>query len=272
MPRNSMEVSLFRPRSAVPGAIALCLLLAPSVGFAAAEVHRFSLALSGVPTQINAGDFNDNIEVYNRTVVTPPPRGYDPLPKINFSWLFDSELRYFATRNLAITAGVGQLRGKSTKEYLPALVQAINVRAELLTVPVHIGATYYLQAYNQGDFQARAYIGGGFVSVTQGKVLFEQLEFATDSATTLGGSTRFRARGDGPGYYFELGGHMFFASRYSVILGGIYRSAVIRDLRITQDLINRNTVTTGQIPVNAEDTLDLDVGGLGVRMAVAIGF
>ena len=249
---------------------AVALAVPARQAFAAAEVHRLSLVLSSNPTQLQAKDLNDFLDDFNR--IKLESHGLEALDNISFSWLNQVEMRYFVRQNIAVSAGFGQIRSKSRREYLPRISQSIVLRTEVVAVPLHVGASYYLQAYNQGDFQARAYIGGGFVSVTQGKVMFEQLEFATDSATTLGGSTRFRGRGDAPGYYLELGGHMFFASRYSVILGGFYRSAVIRDLRITQDLINRNTVTTGQIPVNTEDTLDLDVGGLGVRMAVAIGF
>src|SRR5215470_2886624 len=89
------EVPLFRPRSQVLAVIALGLALAPSAARAAAEVHRFNLALSAAPTSVNAGDVNDAIDFYNRTVVTPPPRGYDPLGKISLSWLFAGEMRYF---------------------------------------------------------------------------------------------------------------------------------------------------------------------------------
>ena len=137
-----MEVPLFRPRSAVLVALVSGLLLAPSAAFAAAEVHRFNLALSAAPTSLLAGDFNDGIAFYNRTVITAPPRGYEPLDKVSFSWLFDGEFRYFMTRNLALSAGVGQIRAKSAKEYLPALSEAINVRADLISVPVHVGAAY----------------------------------------------------------------------------------------------------------------------------------
>lgn len=244
----------------------MAMLLAPSAAFAAAEVHRFNLALSGVPTQVNAGDFNDAIAFYNRTVVTPPPRGYDPLPKVTFSWLFDSEFRYFATRNLAISAGVGQLRAKSVKEYLPALSQSINVRAELVSVPVHIGAAYYLQPYNQGDFQARMFFGAGLEHYTHSRTAFEQTLFGADSATTvqLGGSFRISTTQDAPGYYAEGGVHMFFASRYSVLLSVLYRSGMV------QGLVNERT---GQPVLNPETgkPAGLDIGGIGFRMAAVIG-
>jgi len=238
---------------------------------AAPEVHRLNLALSGNPTQLQAGDLNDFIDDYNSTKLAS--RGLAGIDLISYSWLYQAEMRYFVRPNIAVSAGFGQIRSKSRREFLPRISQSIVVRAEVVAVPLHVGAAYYLQPYTQGDFQARAYLGGGFVSVTQGKVLFEQFEFATDSATTLGGSVRFKGRGDAPGYYLEVGGHMWFASRYSVMLGGFYRSAVVRNLRIAQDIVDPETnLTVGEVQVEAEDTLDLDVGGLGVRMAVGIGF
>lgn len=261
-----MEVPLFRPRSAVLMALVTGLLLAPSAAFAAAEVHRFNLALSAAPTSILAGDFNDNIDFYNRTVITAPPRGYEPLDKVSFSWLFDSEFRYFVTRNLAISTGVGQIRAKSDKEYLPALAEAINVRAELISVPVHIGAAYYLQPYNQGDFQARMFFGAGLVHYTHSRTSFQQQLFGADSATTaqLGGSFKVSSTQDGPGYYGEGGVHLFFASRYSVLLSVLYRSGEVQGLvdeRTGQPVIN---------PVTGKPA-SLDIGGVGFRMAAVIG-
>lgn len=255
-----------RPRPAVLAALALGLLLAPSAARAAAEVHRLSVALSATPTSVNAGDLNDGIDFYNRVVVTPPPRGFDPLDKIGFSWLFNSEVRYFLTRNLAVNAGIGQLRAKSTKEYLPALSQAINVRAELITAPVHIGAAYYLQPYNQGDFQARLFLGGGLVHYTHSRTSFQQVLAGTDSATTaqLGGSFKFTNTQDGPGYFGEAGVHMFFASRYSVLLSALYRSGEL------DPLVDEET---GQVVINPKTNrpASLDVGGVGFRMAAIIG-
>ena len=261
-----MEVPLFRPRSAVLLALVTGLLLAPSAAFAAAEVPRFSLALSAAPTSILAGDFNDNLDFYNRTVINSPTRGYDPLDKISFSWLFDGEFRYFLTRNLAITTGVGQLRAKSVKEYLPQLAEAINVRAEFVTVPVHIGAAYYLQPYNQGDFQARMFFGAGLVQYTHSRTSFTQELTGSDSTTTaqLGGSFKLTSTQDAPGYYGEGGVHLFFASRYSLLLSLLYRSGEVQGLideRTGQPVLNRQT----------NKPAGLDVGGLGFRMAAVIG-
>lgn len=255
-----------RSRSAVLALLATTFLLAPSAAFAAAEVHRFSLALSAAPTQVRAGDFNDGIDFYNRTVITAPPRSYEPLDKVGFSWLFDGEFRYFVTRNLSVNAGVGQIRSKTNKEYLPALAQSISVRAELISAPVHVGAAYYLQPHNQGDFQARMFVGGGFVQYTHSRTSFEQELFGADSATTaqLGGTFKVTSTQDAPGYYAESGIHMFFASRYSVLLSVLYRSGEVANL------INERTGAAVINPVTNKPAT-LDIGGFGFRMAAVIG-
>ena len=252
---------MFRPRSAAWAGFALGMsLLAPSVVHAAAEVHRFNVALSAAPTGVDAAAVNDVIDFYNRTVITPPPRGYDPVAQISFGWLFTGEVRYFLTRNLAMNAGVSQLRSKTAKEYLPALSQSIDVRAELITAPVHIGAAYYLQPYNQGDFQARAYLGGGFLSLVQSRLKYQQ------TANGVPGQTSYVTawKRDAPGFYVEGGVHMFFASRFSVLLGAIYRSAKI------EALLDRSTNEPGYAPDG--QPLSMDLSGVGGRMGLAIGF
>jgi hypothetical protein len=260
-----MEVTLFRPWSAVLAALAAIALLAPAPAFAAAEIHRINFAISGVPTQVNAGDFNETLDFYNRVVLQP--RGFDSMERVKFSFLFDGEFRYFVTRNLSINAGLGHLRAKSTKEYLPALAQSINVKAEIITVPIHIGASYYAQAYNQGDFQARLFGGGGLIQYSHSRISFLQQLAGADSATTaqLGGSFQLGATQDAPGYYAEGGVHMFFAARYSVLLSALYRSGEIAHLvdeRTQQPFLNPET----------GEPFKLDVGGIGFRMAAVIGF
>jgi hypothetical protein len=262
-----MEVPLFRLRFAAVAALVLACLLAPTAARAAAEVHRLNLALSGIPTSLAADDFNQTLDYYSRTVLTPSPRGFEPLEKVSFTFLFDAELRYFVTRNLSLNAGISHLRAKSAKEYLPALVTAINVRADIITVPVHLGASYYLQPYNQGDFQARLFWGGGFIQYTHSRTGFLQSLAGTDSATTaqLGGSFKLQSTQDGTGYYAEGGVHMFFASRYSIMLSGIYRSGVLRnfiDEATGRPLLNP---ATGR-------PFTLDVSGIGLRIGAGIGF
>ncbi len=237
---------------------------------AAPEIHRLNLVLSGNPTQLITNDLNNFIDDYSRRVLSR--HDLDPLGKISFAWYYQAEVRYFVRSNWAVSGGFGQITSATRHEYLPRISQAIVVRSNVVSVPVHVGATYYLAPFTQGDFQARAYIGGGFMSLTNNKIVFEQLEFNTDSATTLGGSSRAKMRRDGPGYYFEIGGHMFFASRYSVLLGAIYRSALVRGLREVDEVVEHNgegTVT--QIP-KSQPSLNLDTSGLGLRMGLAIGF
>jgi len=260
-----MEVTLFRPRLAVLAALVLGLVLAPSAARAAAEVHRLNLALSAVPTQVKAGDFNDVVNYYNSSVLNP--LGFDPLDKVSFSWLFDAELRYFVTRSLSVNAGLGHLRAKTAKEYLPALATSINIHADLITVPVHLGASYYLQPYNQGDFQARMFFGGGLVQYTHSRVIFEQALSGADSASTanLGGTFKIQGTNDAPGYYAEGGVHMFFASRYSVMLSAMYRSGEI------QAMIEESNATPLFNPISGKPLM-LDVSGIGLRLAANIGF
>ena len=258
---------MLRTRSAALAALALAVTLhVPKAVQAAAEVHRFNLALSATPTGVDATALNDVIDFYNRTVITPPPRGYDPLDAISFGWLFTGELRYFLTRNLSMNAGVSQLRTETKKEYLPGLTQSINVRAEVITVPVHIGAAYYLQPYNQGDFQARMFFGGGLESYTHSRTTFAQTLAGVDSTTNaqLGGSFKLTNTQDGPGYYGEAGVHMFFATRYSVLLSVLYRSGHLA--RMVDE-------TTGNVVTDPESgkPFSLDVSGFGFRMAAIIG-
>ena len=264
---SPMEVSLIRFRSATALVVAaLVALCAAGNAWAAAEVHRLNLALSGIPTQVRAGDFNHVIDYYNETVVTPPPRGYEAMPKINFSWLFDGELRFAVTKSVVVGFGVSQLRAKQEREYLPALSQAINVRAELLTVPVHLGAAYYMQPYNQGDFQARTFVGGGLMSYTHTRAVFQQNLTNPDSATAvqLGGSYSRKGTMDSPGYYVEGGVHLYFASRYSVLLGAMWRSGEIANV------VDEFTGKPVYDPKSGKP-FKLDMGGIGLRMAAVIG-
>lgn len=242
----------------------------PQPAASAPELHKLNLILSSNPTQIIAGDLNDFINDFNRFQLEP--RGMEALDNISFAWYHQAELRYFVRPNWALSAGFGQIRSQSRREFLPRISQIIVLRTDVLSVPVHVGATYYLAPYTQGDFQARAYLGGGFMSLTNNKIVFEQLEFQADSATTLGGSRRSKARADGPGYYAEFGGHMFFASRYSVMIGAIYRSATVRRTHVVNEVVvPGGTGTVTAIP-DENPGIGLDTSGLGLRMGVGIGF
>jgi hypothetical protein len=223
---------------------------------AAAEAHRFNLVLSAIPTQIVGGDFNDTIDMVNRTGLIP--RGLESLDKISYGWLFDGELRYFVRPNFAISGGVGQLRSKSKREYSFSSLDNVTVTAEVLSVPLHVGGDYYFTPYNQGDFQARAYIGGGLLSLTDTKASIVTVA----NTQVAGGVFGTLAAGDATGWYAEVGAHMFFAVRYSVMLGGIYRSAVVA----YPGLYSNDRLVATYFPQT------IDLGGVGARMSLAIGF
>jgi len=253
-------------RGVLPAALLALAVLASEAG-AAAEIHRLSLVLSGVPTAISATDFNERvIGNINRVILTP--RGFEQVNSIHWGWLFDAQMRYFVRPNVAVEAGVGQLRSQSTRDLLPALNASIQYRAEILSAPVHVGAAYYLSGYNQGDFQARPYLGAGFMSVTYNYARFHAVESGTDLSTTLGGTYRIVGHGDSPGYYLESGVHMFFAARYSVMIGALYRSTVTRDLPIAFEV----ELPNGNVFRAPAGTISLDTGGVGGRFALAIGF
>ncbi len=263
----------FRPGAVVAAAlICLCAAAFTAVeAHAAAEVHRLSLMLAGVPTGVNGGDFNDAIDHFNQ--VSLNPRQYEEMPRVSFSWLFDSELRYFVRPNFAVSAGVGHLRAGHRLEFLPALSQSVDIRTEVITVPVHVGGAYYLQPYNQGDFQARAFVGGGLVQYTFTRAAAYQTVVSADSATNVDwrGTFRRSQTQDSPGYYLEGGAHMFFASRFSALLSVVYRSGQLRNMVVTEDTYT----PPGALPNAASPfplTETLDVGGVGFKMAVGIGF
>lgn len=255
---------MIRTRSILASfALAMLSLLAGARSvWAAAEVHRFNLVLSSTATQVAGKDFNDDLDFFNRQRLRP--KGLQNVKEVTFAFLHGAELSYFVRPNVAVNAGIGQLRSQTKREFLPAIAQSIQIRAEMLSVPVHVGVNYYLAPYTQGDFQARAYMGGGFLSNVYNRATFEQVESLTDSLTTLGGNVRRDGTRDGPGYYAELGAHMFFAVRYSVMMSVVYRSAVVREL------VDRRT----HQPILTPDgkPFSLDTSGIGGKLGFAIGF
>lgn len=252
----------FRPAALAASALVLALAMPAREARAAAEVRNFNLVLSAIPSSVNGGGFNDVIDQYNQFILEP--RDYNSVREISFGWMFDAELRYFVRQNVALTLGVGQMKTQSKREYLPLINQSIDVRAEIITVPVHAGADYYFSPYNQGDFQARAFVGGGVLSNVFSRATFEQVEIGTTPATTLGGSFTARATRDSPGFYAQTGVHMFFASSWSVIVGGVYRSAKI-EMILDQDTFTPATDLLG-------NPISLDVSGFGARLGVVKGF
>jgi len=244
----------------------VCLALAAgwtASARAAAEVHKFSIVLSAVPTSVAADDFNANINNINQEQLVP--RGLNGIDQITSAWFYQGELRYFVRSNFAVSAGVGQLRNQTKREYLPALQEDVQLRVEMLSVPIHVGGAYYFTPYNAGDFQARVYLGAGFMSLVHNRVRLQVNEVAP-SGGIFGGSFLVTGRGDAPGYYTELGVHMFFAARFSALIGAVYRSARVRDIEAV--LVPEG----GGTPENLGNIGDLDTSGIGARMGVGIGF
>src|SRR5262245_33986296 len=113
--------------AAVPAVLLFALAWRVPAASAAAEVHRFNIVFSAIPTSISATDFNNVIGGINQTALEP--RGLEPLKKIKFSWLFDTEMRYFVRQNVAVSFGVGQLKAKTVQTYLPGIGQSIDIQA-----------------------------------------------------------------------------------------------------------------------------------------------
>jgi len=248
---------------------ALCagvLAWAPSA-HAAAQVSKLSLVLSGSASTITAKDFNEHvIDRFNTQVLEP--RGIENIKKITFGWLYDAEFRYFVRPNFTAQFGVGQLKSISRRDVQPAIGMSLGYSAELLSVPVHLGGSFYLPPYNSGDFQARWFVGGGMTSLVYNRAKFNAVETNVDSLrATPVGNVKLRARRDAPGYYFETGVHMFFGGRYSVMLAGNYRSSLVRQALGSVSIHPRNTPET-VTPV----VLDIDTSGYGGKVALAIGF
>jgi len=251
---------------------------------AAAEVHRLNLVISAMPSQLAGGGMNDMLVRYNEYPLGA--RGLERIDKIGMGWQFDAEMRYFVRPNFALAAGVGHIKVETKREYLPSIGTAINARAEVLSVPLHVGAQYYLAPYTQGDFQARAYVGGGLLSLASTRALFSTFEMGlplkgdTLDAASLGGTHRLVGTGSAPGFYVEGGAHLFFAARYSLIVGAIYRSAKVRKLTNQGALIVPKDVPVApylETPLLDKEgkpiqIKDLDLSGVGVRMALGIGF
>jgi hypothetical protein len=258
---------LIRPwLRAVPGLVALVLVaVGADLARAAAEVHRFNLVINAIPTSIAGGDFNKTIDQVNSSLNA---RGLETLDKISYGWMFGAELRYFLRPNFAVAAGVGQLRSTSKREYTFSRTDDVTIRAEMLSVPIHLGGDYYFTPYNQGDFQARAYVGGGILSLTN---TYGRISTVSNTSVNPGVVTN-RVAGDAPGWYFEVGAHMFFAVRYSVMLGAIYRSAVVQNVGTYSNTVNGVPVYPDERLVSTNYAYKLDTSGVGARMSVGIGF
>jgi hypothetical protein len=243
-------------------AAAMGLAIRAPQALAAAEEHRFNLVLSATPSSLNGGDFNKTIDNFNQTVLDP--WGRESLEKVTFAWLFQAKLSYLVRQNVAVSVGVGQIKSATRREYLPALQQSATVNAELVAVPVDVGATYYMQPYNQGDFRARAFLGGGVTSSVYNRTSFEIVSNIPNPADPLSYDGKVLVLRDSPGWYAETGVHMFFASRFSVIISALYRN-----MKVAQ-MVDEQT----RLPAYTYEgkPFMLDLSGLGIKGAVGIGF
>jgi hypothetical protein len=247
---------------ALTAAVLSTLALVPSAR-AAATVHRFNLEIGAGATQISAGNFNRELDFFNRAFLEP--NGLEGFDHITYSFLFDVGARYFLRPNIALRAGVGQLRNQTKREYLPAIGEDVQLRFEILSLPVNVGADYYFTPYNQGDFQARAFVGGGLLHTVENRVLFQQTSRLVDPVASAAGTRLISWQRDSPGWYGEFGVHMFFALRYSVVLNAYYRSAKAENLVYTK-------TTSGAVDLADGKPYELDLSGLGARGALLIGF
>jgi hypothetical protein len=246
---------------------------------AAAEVHKFNLLIAGNPSSLAATKYNDLIQSYNQLVLDP--RGYVELKSMHFGWFYQIDGRYFVRPNITVDAGFGSLEASQFKEFLPRIGQSIDIDTKISSDVWNVGTSYYLQPYNQGDFQARMYFSAGLLSLSNVQFKFGKVELGTDSTSSLGdahGVSGGRAlydfhelgSADGPGWYVETGAHMFFSSRYSVMLGFMYRDMKVRtvDTALTSFDANGNAFSSPS-PVGS---IEVDLSGVSARMGVCVGF
>jgi len=249
--------------------LALTLMLAGSArqALAVAEVHKLNVVLSAMPSSIAGGDFKDDLDFLNKNYLES--RGLEGMDPITYGWMFQGELRYQVRSNWAAHLGVGQMKMQTKREYLPALGASVQLREEILTVPITAGGSYYFQPYNQGDFQARAYLGGGIMSLVMNRVSASQFVMGTVPGVP---SVESKWDAASPGWYAEGGVHMFFASRFSVLIGANYRSARIHHQLYTENTADPASVNTEVQSISSMRPYVLDVSGIGVRLGLGIGF
>jgi hypothetical protein len=253
--------SSFRHKGLPALLLVLSLVGAASSAHAAAEVHKLQFVFNAIPGSVDGGDFNRSVDDVN---VTLKRAGLQTLDHVSFGWQFGLELRYFVRPNIAVAAGVSHLRARQEREYLPTLTSDVILSGEVLSVPIHLGGDYYFTPYNQGDFRAQFYAGGGILSLTSTRATLQLQSVGLDS-TSGANSFRTVSTGDGTGFYTEMGVHMFFAMRYSVILGGVYRSAEVRPTAVFFQSGSNPEQSLGYAPRSLSAT------GFGVRASISVG-
>ncbi|MFI5370141.1 MAG: hypothetical protein ACHQ52_01195 [Candidatus Eisenbacteria bacterium] len=243
---------------------------------AAAEIHKLNFLISGNPSSLAAEQYNNLINNYNSAVLDP--RGYEPLKGMHFAWFFQAQLRYFVRPNITVDGGYGNLQDDQKAEFLPRIKQSIDIDTYIKTNVWNVGGSYYLQPYNQGDFQARMYFSAGLLSLSNTEVNFSKTEDGTDSTSTLGsavGNTNrydytYKGKLEGPGWYLEGGAHLFFAVRYSVMLGVMYRNMSVSAVPVTLTEFDPSGVAHPQ--PSPTGPVEVDLSGVSARMGICIGF
>jgi len=269
---------LIRLRRALPWALVFVCVLAGRTrdASAAAEIHKLNFLISGNPSSLAANSYNDYLASYNSNVIDP--HGLESLKSMHFGWFFQTQLRYFVRQNITVDMGWGNLGADQKQEYLPRISQSIDIDTHIQTNVWNVGGSYYLQPFNAGDFQARMYFSAGLLSLSNTELKFSKNELNTDSTTTLGSAVGTTNRYDynvqgqqeGPGWYIETGAHMFFAARYSVMLGVMYRSMSVSAVPLTLTEYDPNgSVHTQPSPTGP---IEADLSGVSARMGICIGF
>jgi outer membrane protein W len=242
---------------AVAGVVLTGLMALAAQGRADEQrVKRFGIALYAMPTNMALDDLNSQIAGLN---VFTAAQNLAPIDNIHWSAQFGLEGRYTVTHHWTAVAGFGTIKANSTLDLLPQVGQHILVQAKIKTVPVNLGAAYYFNPKTSGNVTLRPFLGAGLERLVETKVKIGGEAVLQD--TTF--SSFQRPQGEGIGWYGEGGMHFMFASKYSVILNGMYRHAKSR--RVLEE-------TTLAPVYNLDGTpYEIDPSGFGIRFALQIG-
>jgi len=241
---------------AVVGVVVTGLMALAAPGRADEQrVKRFGIALYAMPTNMALDDLNNQISGLN---IFTAAQNLAPIDDIHWSAQFGMEGRYSVTHHWTAVAGFGTIKANSTLDLLPQVGQHILVQAKIKTVPVNVGAAYYFNPKTSGNVTLRPFVGAGLERLVETKVkIGGEAELQDTSFTSFQ-----RPQGEGMGWYGEAGMHFMFASRYSVILNGMYRHAK------SQQVFEETTLTR---VYNLDGTpYEIDPSGFGIRLAVQI--
>ena len=236
-------------------ACALLGALAPAGRADEQRVKRLSVAIYAMPTSFALGDFNKQIQVLNQG---SQAFGLAPIGKIHAGAVFGAEGKYFASRHIAISVGVGKIARTSKLDLTPQVGSHVIVLGRVLAVPRTLGADYYFEPYTRGDFTLRPFVGGGMMDLVSTKIKIGAAFTSPD--TTFDFFSRLK--GDGSGFYVESGIHLMFPSRYSVLLNLNYRNARVR--RMYDERTHVLAYGANGKPYS------LDLSGVGLRFGIGI--